>query len=108
MRANELRQQITIQVRSNKEDSLGQELLSWTTFANIWAKIEQLSGRELMTANAERAENIAKITIRYRSDIFEKMRVLHGNLIYDITSVSDIEGRKIELELMVKTGLSDG
>lgn len=63
MRANELRQQITIQVRSNKEDSLGQELLSWTTFANIWAKIEQLSGRELMTANAERAENIAKLRL---------------------------------------------
>jgi len=108
LKAGDLRHRITIQQRSTSEDAVGQLLLTWTDVATTWAKVEQLAGRELMTASAERAENTARITIRYRSDLVEKMRILYGAIIYDITSVSDIEGRRRELEVMCKTGVSNG
>lgn len=108
MRTSALRKRITIQQRSTGVDSLNQQLLTWTDLATVFAQVEQLSGRELMSANAEYAENIARITIRFRTDVIEKMRILYGAAIYDITSVSDIDGRRRELELSCKTGLSDG
>ncbi len=108
MSAGEFRHRVKLQQRSKTEDDLGQQVLAWSDVAMLWAKVEQLSGRELMTASAERAENTARITVRFRPDIVEKMRILYGAIIYDITSVSDIEGRRIRLEIMVKTGVSNG
>ena len=108
MRTALLRKRITLQRRSTANDALGQEVLAWSDVATVFAQVEQLSGRELMTANAEYAENVARITIRFRTDVVEKMRILYGAVVYDITSVSDIDGTKRELQLNCKTGLSDG
>ena len=108
MRAGLMRKRITLQRRSTAEDGLRQQLLTWSDVATVFAQVEQLSGRELMTANAEYAENTARITIRFRTDVVEKMRIWYGAVVYDITSVSDIDGTKRELQLNCKTGLSDG
>ena len=108
MQAGLLRHRVTLQQRSTGEDALGQQTLVWTDVAALSAHIEQLAGRELMSANAEHAENTARVTIRYRPAVFEKMRLLFGAVVYDITSVSDLDGRRRLLELMCKTGLSNG
>ena len=108
MRTALLRKRITLQRRSTANDALGQEVLAWSDVATVFAQVEQLSGRELMTANAEYAENVARITIRFRTDVIEKMRILYGTAVYDITSVSDIDGTRRELQISCKTGLSDG
>lgn len=108
MRAGQLRHHVTIQRRSTGEDALGQPLLTWSDVATVHANVRQLSGRELMTAGAERAENTARVTMRYRADLVEKMRLLYGAIVYDITSVSDLDGRRRELEVMCKTGVSNG
>ena len=108
MRGSLLRKRITLQRRSTAEDGLRQQLLTWSDVATVFAQVEQLSGRELMTANAEYAENTARITIRFRTDVVEKMRIWYGAVVYDITSVSDIDGTRRELQISCKTGLSDG
>ena len=108
MLIGKLRQRVTLQQRGNAEDELGQQVLTWSDIARVHASIEQLSGRELMTASAERAENTARITIRYMAGVVEKMRLLHGAVVYEITSVSDIDGRRRELQIMCKTGVSNG
>ena len=106
--AGRLRHRVKIQRRSTSEDELGQQALSWSDVATVWCCVNQLSGRELMTAGADRAENTARITVRYRPDLVERMRILYGSVVYDITSVSDIDGRRRVLEVMVKAGVSDG
>lgn len=108
MQAGLLRHRVVIQQRSSSEDALGQQTLVWTDVATVSGHVEQLSGRELMTANAEHAEDTARVTIRYRAGVVEKMRLLFGATVYDITGVSDLEGRRRMLELMCKTGLSNG
>ena len=108
MQAGLLRQRVTLQQRSTGEDALGQQTLVWTDVATFSAHVEQLSGRELMTANAEHAEDTARVTIRYRAGVVEKMRLLFGATIYDITGISDLDGRRRMLEVMCKTGLSNG
>ena len=108
MNAADLRHRISIRRRSTAEDALGQEVRSWVEIASVRAKVENLKGNEILAANAERAENVYKITIRYRPNIVEKMQIIYESQPLDITNVSDIEGRKRELEIMCKAGLSDG
>jgi SPP1 family predicted phage head-tail adaptor len=108
MQAGLLRHRVTFQSRSSGVDEMNQPIPVWTDVATVWAQIESLSGRELMAASAERAENIVRITVRYRSDIVESMRIAYGSVFYDITDISDLDGRRRHLELSCKAGLSDG
>jgi SPP1 family predicted phage head-tail adaptor len=108
MRANELRHQISLQMRGTATDALGQQDPTWTTFAQPWAKVEELSGSELMASKAEHAKNIVRLTIRYRYGLTEQMRVLYGCKILNITSISDLDGRRRELEVMCETGMNQG
>jgi len=48
------------------------------------------------------AEVTGKISIRYLAGITPKMRVKHGNRIFDIVSMINPEERNRELQLMVK------
>jgi len=108
MRAGQLRHRITVQSRSDGADELNQPLTTWVDVVTLWAEVEQLSGRELMAASAERAENIARVTVRWRPDLLPNMRIVYGAALFDITDISDVEGRFKQLELMCKAGLSDG
>lgn len=108
MNAADLRHRISIRRRSTAEDTLGQEVRSWVEIASVRAKVENLKGNELLIANAERAENIYRVTIRYIPNIVEKMQIIYDSMPLDITNVSDVTGRKRELEIMCKAGLTDG
>ena len=110
MRASDFRHPILIQQKNGQSDALGQAPLGWSDFLNTWAKVEQLSGTEILTANAEHSEKIAKFTIRWRSDvsILPSMRVVYCGVIYDITSVNDVTGMRQSLEIMTKAGMSNG
>lgn len=108
MRAGDLRHKIMIQSRGAAADANGQQIILWTNLADIHAKVEELGGYELMAANSIRASNTTRVTIRYRPDVTEKMRILYNGKILDITSTSDVDGRRRELELMCKDGVNQG
>ena len=84
MQAGRLTQRVRIEQPVVTRNALGEEILGWTTFAEVWAEVRPLSTRELVTLRAEYAEVTTMITIRYRPGITAKMRVLHGDAIYRI------------------------
>lgn len=86
----------------------GEDLFAWALVRPLWAKYEPLNGRELMAAQQQQAETIARFRMYYRTDIEAEMRITFGGKRYDIESVIDVGGRREELELMCKTGLTDG
>ena len=52
MRAGELRHRIDIKVPTTTRDSVGSEVVSWTTLRTVWAAIWPLRGKEYLTAEA--------------------------------------------------------
>ena len=100
MRAGELRNRITIQSKTVVQNTFGEEDITWTEFATVWAAIEPLRGREFLDAQMASAEVTTKITIRQRDGISPEMRVVHGSIIYNIRAVIHVETRQREMQLM--------
>ena len=100
MNAGKLRERITIQQQSVIQGAYGEVKNLWSTLTSVWAKVEQLKGREYFTSNERHAEVNTRITIRYRSDILPKMRISYKNYIYDIKSIINIDEEDVFMELM--------
>jgi SPP1 family predicted phage head-tail adaptor len=84
------------------QDSFGELIRTWSTFATVWASILPLSGREFLAAQQVNAEDIRKIVIRYRTDVNVVTRIKSGTSEYDIQSVANLEDRNTWLELICK------
>lgn len=88
MKAGELRHRVLIQKQSEEQQdddgfSINHE---WTDYKELSAKITHLSSRDLIAAQAEMSEVVARMKIRYRTDIDTTMRVIWKNHIYAIDS----------------------
>lgn len=102
MKIGTLRHRIQIQTKTISEDSLKQQIESWTDVDTVWARIEPLSGREYFQARQEIAEVSVKVTVRYRNDIAPSMRLRFEDRIFEVLSVINPEERCILLLLMCK------
>jgi SPP1 family predicted phage head-tail adaptor len=100
MRAGKLRHRITIQDKTPSQNTFGEEDITWTDVATVWAAIVPLRGREFLDGKMETAEITTRIEIRHRDGIRPEMRVVHGATIYDIHAVIPIETRDREIHLM--------
>ena len=105
MQAGRLRHQIIIQQQSSTQDTHGQLVETWSTFATVRASVEPLRGREYFGAEQEQAEVSTRIRIRYIAGVLPKMRVLFGSKLYDIVSVINAEERNFHMELMCNENL---
>lgn len=87
MRAGPLNTRIVVQRQSTTPDGIGQPVLTWTTFATLWADVKQNSGMSMVRVDADISIVRASIRIRYRNDITSAMRVLAGTTVYQIQAV---------------------
>ena len=75
MIAGRMRDRITIQQVSTADDSYGQPIETWSTYAERWASVEPVSGRETYTEQQLGAESTTKVQIRLDEDVTTQMRV---------------------------------
>jgi len=106
MRAGNLRHRITIEQKTLARDTYGGEVVTWTTFATVWADIQPLNGRELIAAQAVQSEITGKIFIRYLPGVTAGMRVSYCGKYYDIQVPIDPGLKHRELQLLVSEGLT--
>ena len=99
MRAGLLERKIIIEQSSEVIDSVGDSVLTWATFATVWANILVNSGKEFTQAREQHSSLSRIITIRYLSTITAQMRVNDGGNYYNILAAFDPIGRRIELKL---------
>jgi len=101
MSAGIYRHRVQIQSPAKTQDEYGEEVDSWAVVATVWARVEQIGGKEFFDAQRENSRITARITIRHRSGINQKMQLIHGQTIYAITSPPiDQAGRSRQLQLM--------
>lgn len=104
-RAGEFRHIISIQTRGVVADEFGGEKPAWTNFAtNVRAKKRDLSGRELVSAQAAQSEITTEFTIHYLAGLNTDMQIVEDSVAYDIDSIIDVGARGRELVIMAKSG----
>jgi SPP1 family predicted phage head-tail adaptor len=92
---------ITLQNEVKTRGTDGSWLKSWSTIKRVRAAYDYRSGAERFEADQEQANRVVTWTIRYRSDVDEKCRIVHGSDIYDIESVEEL-GRRNYLKLYAR------
>lgn len=97
-----MRHRLKIEKKTVTQDTLGDRVESWETVATVWARIEDLRGREFFEAERVASEVTTRIRIRYRGDIDTTMRCLWEDKVYDIQAVLDGDGRQRISELMCR------
>lgn len=109
--AGQLNQQITIQQRTQTKDAEGGMVDSWANFAaNVWAKVNNLSGNERSATakGGEKQEARIEFTIYYVAGVTNSMRISYGGKYYNIRHVNNfMEGNEF-LIITCDTGGKDG
>ena len=96
------RHRITIQSVTETADSFGAMTETWGTFAQVWASIEPLSGRELLQAQQIQADVTHRVRFRFLAGVTAKMRGLYGTRYFNILSIINTDERDREIVLMCK------
>lgn len=89
--AGEFNRRIFFQRAVTTDDGYGGKPMTWINCGEAWAKIEPLSGNEYFEAHNIQNVVSHRITIRYRTDIREDMRISAGGEAFEIESILDIE-----------------
>lgn len=102
--AQELNKRVELQRYEEIVDpETGDRTEVWATYAEVFAKVEPLVGREYFAAAAVQAENTTKFTIRHRPDLLPRDRLRYADKHWDIASVINPKGRNRETLIMAST-----
>lgn len=94
LQPGELDRRIAIQQRSVTRDAYGGEVVTWVTFATVWARRRDLAGRELVMAQEQQAPRTVEYAIRYRAGVSPAMRVVEGSRTSVINGVLEVGRRE--------------
>jgi|SRR5579864_4490152 len=101
-----MNRQITIQQRT-ATNSDGQQTGAYSNLITVWAKIEHLSGKEVVNGIEFSAEITTRFTTPYTPGIEPRMRVKYVDLAgkthyYDLLYVQNVDERGFFLELLAQ------
>jgi SPP1 family predicted phage head-tail adaptor len=94
-----MQHRVTLLQRNSRRTDEG-ESLPPTDFADTWASIKVLQGRELDKAQQIVAEVTHKVVIPYQDGVESDMLVQFRNRLFVIQAVQDPDERQVELHLL--------
>lgn len=96
MQSGRLRERVTIQQQSITRDASGEELITWSDVATVWAQV--LPGASSERFQAAAGQRVAEVShtvrIRFRAGITPKMRLVWETRVLEILSIVDPDGRR--------------
>ena len=102
MRAGLLSERIEIQLPTETQAADGQVIPSFASIGTYWARVEPLSGNELIRAQATQIAATHRITMRYTPAITERCRIIYRGSKLDVTNVANPGSRNAEMILQAK------
>jgi SPP1 family predicted phage head-tail adaptor len=81
-----------------RNTTTGEEEVSYSAYATVWAGKRDLRGREFFAAQQMNADITTIWQIRYRTDVVPTDQIVVDGLAYNIAGVSEI-GRRDGLEI---------
>lgn len=98
----QLDRRVSIEYYSETKNAFGEAEKAWQSIATVWAKVDylnKLDNQEKFEVGRETAIDKVKFTIRYRSGVDARMRILYQSVYYNIRAISEV-GRRDYMELM--------
>jgi SPP1 family predicted phage head-tail adaptor len=96
-----LDRRIVLKDYTTSQNDYGELEQTWTTTATTWAWVRFGAGNERMIANKETVVGDCIFTIRYRTGVTERTKVVFDSTDYDIQHIAQI-GRRKYLELTAR------
>lgn len=96
IQVSDLRDRITFQSPTITKKDSGAQVEAYANIATnptVWAQWVNDHGQEVVTSDAEKSEQRATVTIRYRSDVSETWRVVKDEEAWKIFSIDHVRGR---------------
>ena len=90
IKISDLRHRITFQSEKKTADGYKGHTSTWDNVAIVWAKVEPVSGREYYYSHQLKNAISHKITVRYRDDITEELRIIFEKRIMKIESLINL------------------
>lgn len=100
--AGRLRHRIIIQVNTPTQNTSGEEVDSWATFATVCASVEPQSGDEKFDPEQFYSVTTVKFGIRYLSGLTAKMKIVFDSKEYDIESIVQVKMIRKEMEIIAR------
>lgn len=105
----QLDQRITLQSYTLAPDGAGGQARTWADFAsvpNVWAHVRPGAGGERFEEDRTTANTVTLFTIRYRSDVDERHRIVWNSETYNIRQVKRASNREHFLLIVAERGVS--
>lgn len=101
MDAGRLNQRVAIWTESSVERNVYNEAQpTETLLCTVWAEVSPISQREYLENQRLGSEITTRMRVRYRSDITNAVKAVHGGRTYKVESVIDPQSAHKELVLM--------
>lgn len=98
-----LDRRIALQNYTATRSDYGETVPTYATAATVWAWVRFGSGQERMLADKNTVTADAIFTIRYRTGVTEKTRIVWDSVNYDIIHIAEAERRRYLALTAVKT-----
>ena len=95
MDAGTLRDRVTVQQATETRNSIGESLLSYTTFEVVWASVQGVSAREFLLAGQQQVEVSHRVKMRYLTGLTPQMRLSWRGRTLEIISILEHENRSV-------------
>jgi len=95
MDAGILRDRVTVQQATENRNSLGESILSYSTFAEVSASVQGVSAREFLLAGQQQVEVSHRVKMRYLTGLSPQMRLSWRGRTLEIISILEHENRSV-------------
>jgi len=102
MRIGRLRRRVVIQTVSEAQNSIGEPIETWSTFATVWGGVEPLPSRDRHTASQLEEPVVWRLIIRYLAGVTGKMRVVYDGTTYGIKGTPMVDAGRTQIELLLE------
>ena len=99
--AGDLDRKIKVEKATLTRNTAGESISTWATFAEVWAKVEPVAGREFFQLAQAQAQVDVKFTIRWLVGLTHDMRIIFDSRTYDIVHLAEFY-RDNRIEIMGK------
>lgn len=100
----ELTERISLERPALSRDGAGGTDTTWSEYAEVWALVRPLSGRERQAAMREEARTDYLVVMRYRGDVLDGDRILWRGRYLNVRFRKDCGPRPLWLELEAEMG----
>lgn len=100
-----MRERVAIKVKARAKDDLGTDIVTETTLATVWAKVQPLRGQEAKDVGRLAPKQLYLITIRHRTDLTTDNLIVWDSKTLNIRSVQNRDERSQFLSMECEDGV---